>query len=144
MSNQEVYDFLGLKNKQEVYNALVEASCNGTFPSVHTDGTCRYYNGNNRCAIGVLIPDNPEMEPQESKGYMNQKEEFRNWFRSLFNEKFTDFDFTEMQSLHDCQAHYCLNYKQPWNPHDFIKNLNKMACFKDVEKVVELPKIEMF
>jgi hypothetical protein len=113
--------------KQELYDSLVKAALDGTFPSISPfSGDCFYHLGINRCAIGFLVPDDAPFKPVETKSYLSQSEEFRAWFRNVSG--LHDSQCQVLQKCHDEMA-VSNDFKKK-----FIARLNDLEFFSEVNK----------
>jgi hypothetical protein len=123
--------------KQEIYDKLVTAAYDGTFPSYDSlSGLCRYHYCNtitgktHKCAVGIFIPDDAQYKPVERNIYLKHDDFFRKWFRELLDNNLCDKEIHSIQELHDS---FSIDEKK-WIPEAFVSELNKMPCFAEVKK----------
>lgn len=109
--------------KQEYYDLLIQCSEDGTFPSSYL-GECLYRGeGKQKCAVGILIPDDKYDPRIEGQG-LDQ---------DIFDlcdvpEGLTMYDLQSIQESHDtCDL---VNFQI-----NFIHKINKLPCFKEVTKI---------
>jgi len=114
-------------DKWEYKRLLEQSAVDGTFPSYINDPTsyCLYRKDKTasckqRCAIGVLIPDEL-YDPTIEYGIGTNK------VLDKFNIKVDGLstqDFLYIQSCHDENASEC------WDSNQFISDINNLDCFK--------------
>jgi len=110
--------------KQEYYQLLVQSATNGTFPSLSAEGRCAYRGAEGRkCAVGLLISDEAYRESMESLACTAIYDNFD------LPKGLNLLDLRKIQMLHDLHA------GPFWSAQKFIKELNTLSFFSDVEKV---------
>lgn len=118
-------------NKREYKNLLEKSAFDGTFPSYNRGDddnypSCRYRkdltpNCKERCAIGLLIPDDKydvNFDGCYSASRIMEKLEIK-------VEGLTEMDLLRIQSIHDT----CASDLNGWSGDKFIKQLNQLECF---------------
>lgn len=111
--------------KQDYYDLLVEAADNGTFPSM--DGCTCFYRGpgGSKCAVGILIPDKDYSSLLE---YSTVRELPSKLVQQILPEGMDISDLENIQKAHDAFN------RVAWEANAFLKEINKLECFRDVNK----------
>lgn len=121
--------------KQEYYNLLVKTSAEGRFPATEcwgerTEPTCCYRTKDGRkCAAGLLIPDDEYSPNMENRNFMAIINDYPALLHCI-PEGMTARNVRQIQyNIHDSVALY------PWSHEFFVRRLNQLDCFHNVEKV---------
>lgn len=138
--------------KQQYYDLLVTTSKNGGFPAADDHGNCFYRTEDGkRCVVGIVLPDNLYQRCMEGKAFSRVCEILIGEYESdhqhlpddVRKQDPTKFEWVpEHMSLCDlasCQSAHdnlVLGHGQ-WVHSYFVKNLNALSCFQDVQKVTE-------
>lgn len=117
--------------RKEYFDLLVKSASDGTFPSVSDTLSCMYRGNSNascpqRCAIGVLIPDekyHPNMERMKCS-FLFERFPF---MKTFMPDGLTLNDLKGIQSGHDRCA------LTGWSAEEFVKSIRRLSCFSDME-----------
>lgn len=113
--------------KKEYYDLLVRSASDGTFPAIN-GVTCMYRknetaNCPQRCAIGLLIPDEkycPEIEGLQVDSIIEKG-------LVTIPDGITCEDLSIVQACHDKYAKRII-----WPANEFIQEIDDLECFQDL------------
>lgn len=113
--------------KKEYHDLLVRSAYDGTFPSVNE--TCCLYRGEGeqKCAVGVLVPNEawkPEYESNNIRGRWTLHGLLRGPWKEFIPEGMTENHLSIVQEVHDVLA-------REWNPDMFVQRINSLLFFGD-------------
>jgi len=120
--------------KQEIYDSLVCAALDGTFPSIQGEASICVYQGpdGKRCAVGLFHP-HPELL-QEGLGIVNQARHVQNYI--INHTGLSLSQLMEIQQIHDGVAR---TYRPHWFIKEFLITLNRSPLFDSVVRVFGAP-----
>ncbi len=111
--------------KREYFNLLVERSAKGLFPSIDSEGRCKYRSPDGMvCPVGLIIPDDRYDVEMERRGVLSLVKdlfftlsEVENWSGCTVEE------LAACQVIHDNYAGYCVHKVAKWNHEWFVMDI---------------------
>jgi hypothetical protein len=124
--------------KREYFDLLVQTSAAGKFPAGDLAG-CYYRvpegvtSCGDRCAVGVLIPDEVYCQSFEEAGPVNSLFETYSDLEQFIPEGLTTEDLRRIQVRHDRHS------SRPWNHDRFVQELLALDCSREFDSVRNNP-----